>query len=148
MNSGPQAALVPWFIWIFLIGGVVLLTAVLGRGLGEADAAPFGVLGAIAAAPALVSLLIRFVVIPARMQGLAGVDLPAEARALQPISRVLPLFLVGAALADTNCILALFLIEPSALGWGILAFGFVALLLQAPVWALPPRKEGSLRRWR
>jgi glucan phosphoethanolaminetransferase (alkaline phosphatase superfamily) len=135
MNSTiPKTAplMIWWVIWIALLGGVIVLSFVLGDSsrTGEADSL-FPVAFAAVAAFAT-SVVIRWVLLP-RLQK------PAPAFAL---------FIVGLSLAEMAAILGMLVIPENKTE--LVGLGILGMLQFAPFFAAryfqPPREQFSLRQ--
>ena len=126
----PPPAMVPWMIWFAILAGFLVIQFMIGGGLPSGEdkgEAPMGIV-AVALGAVLISLVIRFFMLP---------------RKSAP-ERQFPLMVVGLALAESCGLFGMFLVPDDYPQTKLILFmaAVVGIFLHAPVY-MRERKAGS-----
>ena len=130
MQTKQQPAIVAWIIWISILQGLFIIQWFAGGGFptGVDTSEPPAILRFAPALPALLALIVRFLVIPR----------------LQRVEAQLPAMVVGLALAEGTGIVSMFLVDDAYGKTQLihLILSVLAILMMAPVF-IGKKREAS-----
>ena len=110
--------LILWIIWFTITIGLCMIYFFLGQGAAGTASKDLGVMRIIPIFPLVLSLLVRFVVLPR----------------FKSLTKVLPLFIIGLSMAEGAGIMAIFLL-PHADAVNYFTTAVIVLLMYVPLFA-------------